>query len=157
MRQSPVFSCPSGVYVRAVAKRLLRRWLWLPVLVTAGLAAAAFADIRFAYVLLMAVFVVYPMVLTMVWLSLTGSPHAVQALRPQRWTFGHGADNALTVEFFRFDPEEPENPGQAVATEAYAATDIERIDRSGGYTYVWLRRPSGALLAIPTAMTPTPA
>lgn len=158
MRVSPVFRCPPAVYVRGKAKRLLKRYLWLPALLTIVLIVASCFDIRFAYLLVMVLFVVYPMVLTFIWITITGQKHAVMATRPQRWTFGESAENALEVEYYRFDTDDSADaPAQAVDCKVYCADSIERIERSGSYTYVWLRHPKGALLAIPSEYTPSAA
>ncbi len=157
MRLSPVFSVPARVYARALGLRLLRRWAWLPALATLGLLGLSFRDVRFAYVLLMTLFVVYPMLLTLGWLAITGKRHFVRAMRPQRWTFGSGDSPALAVEFFRFQTDDSDEIGEAVENFACNAEAIERIDRSKGYTYVWLRDTGTPLLIIPTELTPQPA
>lgn len=146
---SEVFACPAALYVRQAAGQRLRKWLVPALAVLAALAVAACYDIRFAYLLLMAALIVYPMALTFAWIVLTGSKAFTLATRPQRWIMGGTAREAVTVEYFRFDCDR-ENPGRPVEKVAIAADQIEGISRSKGYTVVRTRSKATPLLIIPT-------
>lgn len=132
---TPVFSVPTRFYVRALVRRFLKRWLWCAVGIAVLLACLAVRDVRFAYLLLMLVFVVYPMAMSLVWLSITGRRAFTLLSRPQRWTFSDEASAALTVEFFAFGTEADE-PGTPVESLALAESDIRGIERGRQHTLI---------------------
>lgn len=105
---SEIFNISPKTYAAARARQYagaLTAALALPL--TAAL-IAGFYDVRWWFVGLMVIFIIFPMVLTMAWFSLTGSPSMALLLRPQRWTFRD--DRKIDIEFFRFDLEENPAP-----------------------------------------------
>lgn len=148
MAASEVFTCPASLYVRHRARRRLLRLAAPGALPAAVLAVAACCDTRFVYVLLMALLIVYPMALAFAWIALTGSKSMTLATRPQRWTTGTSASEALAVEFYRFGCD-PHRPGTPVEKVTVAASDIERSERRGGYHTIWTRNRRVPLLLIP--------
>lgn len=148
MPTTEVFACPASLYVSRTARRHLYRLLVPALLVAVALAVGACFDSRYAYVLLMVLLVVYPMVLAFAWIALTGKESMVLVTRPQRWSLGSSPDEALTVEFFRFGCD-PLDPGEPVEKVTVAVSDIERSERRGGYHSIWTRSPRVPLLLIP--------
>lgn len=147
---SVVFSCPPRLYAHAKVRRVLMRYAWVAAAAALGLGAAAFADTRFVYALLIVLLVAYPMIFSMVWIVITGRPDFVRATRPQRWTFR--PDGSAEIEFFRFSATETD-PGEPVDIQQIVPDNIERIELRKGYTFVWLRRMSTPLI-VPTRLTP---
>lgn len=81
---SEIISETPGAYIRRRTWRKLRSWLWLIAAVLTATAVAACFDLRFLYVLLIEVFIIFPMALGPVWLSESFNPYAVRALTPHR-------------------------------------------------------------------------
>lgn len=74
----------TGAYIRRRTWQKLRAWLWLIALALIATSVAACYDIRFLYVLLIEIFIVFPMALGPVWMSESFSPFAVRAVTPHR-------------------------------------------------------------------------
>ena len=82
--------------MRGIAFSWLSRHIAAVVLPLAALIAASCYDLRFVYVTLIFVFIVFPMVLTMVWLRHGLAPETVRLSEPQRIV---ADDRGLTVEY----------------------------------------------------------
>lgn len=105
---SEIFSIPAKAYAAARARRYAGAWATALALPLIAALIAGFYDMRWWFVGLMALFILYPMMLTMAWFTLTGSPAMALLLRPQRWTFN--GDKSIYIEFFHFDTEEHPEP-----------------------------------------------
>ena len=82
--------------MRGIAFSWLSRHIAAVVLPLATLVIASCYDLRFVYVTLIFVFIVFPMVLTMVWLRHGLAPETVRLSEPQRIV---ADDRGLTVEY----------------------------------------------------------
>lgn len=100
----------SGAYIRRRTWRRLRQWLWLIVAVLAATSVAACFDFRFLYVLLIEIFIVFPMALGPVWLSECFNPYTRRMLTPYRVTL---SDSGLTIDY--------------LPPEGHAALDAEKF------------------------------
>lgn len=105
---SEIFSISAKTYAAARARQYAGAWAAALILPLVAAVIAGFFDMRWWFVGLMALFIVYPMVLTMAWFSLTGKAYMALLLRPQRWTFHK--NRRLDIEFFRFDMEKDSEP-----------------------------------------------
>ncbi|MDE5656836.1 MAG: hypothetical protein K2I19_07185, partial [Muribaculaceae bacterium] len=72
---SNIISEPVGSYIRRRTWHRLRAWLWLIALVVVATAVAASHDARFLYVLLIELFIVFPMAIGPVWIIDGCSPY----------------------------------------------------------------------------------
>lgn len=90
------FSVAASVYVRAVARRRLWGVVWLPCLLLAAAAIAGWFDSRFWFLGLLLLFIIYPMALSLTWLSLAARPAMRWLLRPQEVSFH---PDGITVDF----------------------------------------------------------
>lgn len=136
------------MYVKYMVRRRLLQWTLpcIPVIMVLGI--AAFSDIRYAFVLLILLLVVYPMTQTMVWIAMAGKPSMIRASRPQRWVANDVGDT-FVVEYFHFGCDK-ENPGEAVEKSTIAYRDVKRAQRGRQHSVLWLRSGDSPLLVIPT-------
>lgn len=74
-----VFTVDASAYISAIARKRLLSWLWLPATLLLGLGVAAMYDHRFAYLMLIVLFIIYPMATSMAWMALAAKkkPHTV--------------------------------------------------------------------------------
>ena len=152
-----VFTVDASAYISAIARKRLLSWLWLPAALLLGLGVAAMYDHRFAYLMLIVLFIIYPMATSMAWMALAAKKSLTLCTRPQRWVFSTNPDVALTVDFFSFGCDF-DNPGAPVHTVCLTAADIERYRIAGRYASVWLRKGATGtglhVLLIPAASIP---
>lgn len=81
---SEIISEPAGRYIRRRTWHILRAWLWLIAAVAVATATAACHDGRFLYVLLIELFIIFPMAIGPVWVIEGCSPYARMAVTPHR-------------------------------------------------------------------------
>lgn len=145
--RSDIFQVPAATYAKACLSRKAGSGTVLLIIPVAIGAIAGFADIRWWLVTLMLLLLVYPMAITMAWLSMMGKPAMAMRLRPQRWTIA--ADGNMSLEFFHFEREDNPEP---VNTET---ASIASISPQGQYTAVRLK-PGNRFdfLLIPSRMMP---
>lgn len=94
--ETDIFELKPSFYARAVMKRWFRRYLWILAAVPVCCAAAAAAfNVAFVYVGLIALFIVYPSVMMMVYIGFATKPLALCQTVPHRVRAG---DNGFTVE-----------------------------------------------------------
>ena len=138
------FSVAAAVYVKAEARRRLWGVIWLPALLLAATAVAGYFDNRFWFLGLLLLFIVYPMVLSLTWLSLASRPAMRWLLRPQKVIFEPGK---TTVDFYGYDEDAP-----VVASLSLSDGDITDVEQTGKYVTVFLRENSFGIdfLLIPT-------
>lgn len=98
------YKCDPARVMRGIAFSWLTRHLAAVVLPLAALVVASCYDTRFIYVTLIFVFIVFPMVLTMVWLKEGLAPETVRLSEPQRLV---ADDRGLTVEYLGRDEDSP--------------------------------------------------
>lgn len=98
------YKCDPARVMRGIAFSWLTRHLAAVVLPLAALVVASCYDTRFIYVTLIFVFIVFPMVLTMVWLKEGLAPETVRLSEPQRLV---ADDSGLTVEYLGRDEDSP--------------------------------------------------
>lgn len=96
------FSVAAAVYVKAVARRRLWGVIWLPALLLAAAAVVGCFDNRFWFLGLLLLFIVYPMALSLTWLSLAARPAMRWLLRPQEVAF---EQSRTTVDFYGYDED----------------------------------------------------
>lgn len=110
----------------ATAAHLARQWLWrrwpLFVLPVAALLVASTADVRFALVALMVVFVVWPMALAFVWFGRALAPDAVRASCPHCLEFSASGLRIIYGEREGY----PTPPAESVE-----AADVKAVDDRG--------------------------
>lgn len=150
--RTDIFTVPAKAYATAYARQHAGAWVAALAVPVLAAVVAGFYDMRWWIVGLMALMIVYPMVLTMAWLTLTGRPSMAMRLRPQQWTFGNGG--SLDVDFFRFDVVADEAAGRSPVGEVTSA--ISAVKPCGAYYAV--RLVAGApfdILLIPSRMMPT--
>lgn len=144
---SDIFSISPQTYAKARTRQYACVWaavLAIPVIIAI---VAGFYDIRWWFVGLIVIFIVYPMAITMAWFSLTGSPSMTLLLRPQRWTFRK--DRRVDIEFFHFDTEENPEPAERLT--------VAILSVNAGSRYIVLRTMPGqrfGLILIPVAFMP---
>ena len=81
---SNIISEPAGRYIRRRTWHRLRAWLWLIAPAATVTAVAAGHDARFLYVLLIELFIVFPMAIGMVWMIEGFSHYARLAVTPHK-------------------------------------------------------------------------
>ncbi len=155
---TPVFSVSPSVYVAAMSRRRMSRLIWWIAAVVGVLAVLAAKDIRFAYLLLMFLFVLFPMISAFMWIVMTGKEAFTLCTRPQRWIISEIPAEALTVDFFSFEVDR-DNPCAPVRTIVLADSDIRRIDYGKDSVKVWMNpgcagSGNAELLIIPTRLLP---
>lgn len=144
---SDIFSISPQTYAKARTRQYACVWaaaLAIPAIIAI---VAGFYDIRWWFVGLIVIFIVYPMAITMAWFSLTGSPSMTLLLRPQRWTFRK--DRRVDIEFFHFDTEENPEPAERLTVAIRSV--------NAGSRYIVLRTMPGqrfGLILIPVAFMP---
>ncbi len=116
------FTPGAAPYVRAEALRRISRLWWLPALALIVLVACGFSDTRFFFLALMLLFIVYPMVLSMMWITLAGNKALVLFSRPQEWTF---SDEAFEVRFFPYDADADTPPLSTLRVPYSEVTAVE--------------------------------
>ena len=141
------FTVPASAYASAYARRYACAWaaaLSLPIV--CGI-IAGFYDLRWWFITMMCLFIVYPMVLVMAWFSLTGQPSMAMRLRPQECAFS--PDGNLSVSYYAFDSDDTDEP---IATECH---NIRSIRTYGKYAAVITDSPAKSNLhLIPTRLVP---
>ena len=126
------FSVPASVYVRAVARRRLWGVVWLPCLLLAAAAIAGCFDSRFWFLGLLLLFIIYPMALSLTWLSLAARPAMRWLLRPQEVSFH---PDGITVEFYGYEEDAP-----PAGTFRLTSDDIRETEQSGKYVTLFLNQ-----------------
>jgi len=122
----------------------------LPLLacVAAGL---VMADYRFMLVGLMLVFVAYPGVVAIAWLSMVSAPDVALKLRPQTWTFG---ESFVGVIFYSYG-DEPE----PVDSAEISFGSLKKIEIRGDFAYFFTAIPTfcskGEYYIIPASLLPS--
>lgn len=144
---SDIFSISPHTYAKARARKYAGAWAVALVLPVIAAVIAGFYDMRWWFVGLIVLFIIYPMVLTMAWFSLTGSPSMALLLRPQRCTFRR--DRKVDIEFFHFDTEENPEPADRIT--------VAISDADAGSRYITLKASPGqrlGLILIPVSQMP---
>ncbi len=98
VEETAVFQVPAGRYASAEAFCRLKRAAWIPALFLAAALTAAVFDSRFIYVALILLFIIFPMGLTMGWLSIISKPVYIRRQRPQSWSLGD--DGILMINYY---------------------------------------------------------
>lgn len=101
---SEIISETPGAFMRRRTWEKLRRWLWLIALVLVATAVAACYDTRFLYVLLIEIFIVFPMALGPVWISESFSPHTRRIVTPHRVEI---SDGGVGIEYIVAEGQRP--------------------------------------------------
>lgn len=109
--------------MRGIAFSWLSRHIAAVVLPLAALVIASCYDLRFVYVTLIFVFIVFPMVLTMVWFRHGLAPETVRLSEPQRIV---ADDRGLTVEYL----ERGEDTPSRFAPDFFDWSEFKGVSRS---------------------------
>ena len=151
-----VFKVGASDYAAAQLRRLALRFVWLPAAILGACAAAGLllADSRWIFVCLILLFVVYPMLASLVWLSATASREASMLLRPQRWTVD--SDGNVEITFYTFSWPEEE---VAAGSRRIDAADLRAVHASDSMVKVLTAstKASGGILLIPADILPAEA
>lgn len=116
------FTPGASMYASILARRLLIRFLPGLLAVLCIPAVWAFYDSRMIYLALILLFIIYPMIMSISWLTVTCSNHVTLCSRPQRWIFH---DDSVTVDFLAYDGN------TTVDTIAFKWKDVS-VTLSGG-------------------------
>ena len=135
-RITPRFSVCATAYVKVAARRRLWCIIPLPALALLACAVAGFADMRWWYVGLMLLFIVFPMVLSFTWIVMAAHPAMRWLLRPQCWTFSPGA---VEVDFFHFPPAGPDTSDRSDRTDNTDSPDGLNSDIPVEHLHIELR------------------
>lgn len=144
-----LYNIPLSKYVNIKAGRLLSRFWWLAALVLIVLGIAALGDNRYAYLALMVAMVVYPMVFSFVWLTISAQPAMSTLTRPQSVAF---TDDSITVKFFPHEIDEDNFP-EPVHTLIIYRDMISGYEIGKNHTQINLDKQFDFIL-IPTALLP---
>ncbi len=131
------YKCDPARVMCGIAFSWLIRHIAAVLLPLAALIIASAYDMRFVYVTLIFIFIVFPMVLTMVWLRHGLSPEAVRLSEPQSII---ADDRGLTVEYISRGEERP----PAFAPDFFDWSEfkgVSRTSRSVTFIFSRLRRP----------------
>lgn len=116
--------------------------------VVAGL---AMADYRYVLVGLMLVFIVYPGVAAVSWLSMASASDVAMKLRPQTWSFG---EDSACLTFYSY--EEDPKPVDSVEISFEA---LERFEIRGKFAYFFIVIPTfgskGEYYIVPASLLPS--
>lgn len=123
----------------------------LPVVVC-GIIAMLHGDWRFLLLALILMFIVYPGVASVAWLSMVARPEVAKRLRPHRWTFG---DDAMTVTYYRNVGDGELEP---VDTAMIAYGEVVKVEMGRRYAVFYLSEPTlcrpGEYYIIPASLLP---
>ncbi len=145
------FTVPAAAYAAVYARRYGAVTMAVAAAPLIAAMIAGFSDIRWWIIALMALFIVYPMVLVMAWLALTGKPSMATRLRPQCWHFM--PDNDIAVDFLSFPKDEEEQT--TVSTCRISTAQIVRSCRYGKRTALFLAKDAPFdFLLIPSDLVP---
>lgn len=155
--RTETFKVPAAAYANAAARHLFFKVLPALLAVIAILAVAAGFDTRWAYVLLIVLFVVYPMIMSLAWMVCAAAPEVSLCTRPQRWEF---TARTLTVSLLSENSEYSENSENSrtvIHTITVRPADIAAIAVRGANTVLRLvpgDKNTVRFLIIPTALIP---
>ena len=134
---TPIYTVAASAYVNAEARRYIAKWWWAVAAAPAALAVAGAHDMRFLYLALMLVLVVYPMVLSMMWIVLAGRPSTSMLARPQHLSIdGDGA-----TLFFHAFPKYDEAEGEVIASVRIGAGAMQEAENHGKHFLVYIDMP----------------
>ena len=129
---SKPFASSSRQYLhRLAAEWLSRHWLSLMLPLAAVLVWAAF-DTRALYVLLIVIFLLYPMGLTLVWFNYALSPRSIRAITPKRLTLlDSGIQLSYPPKDIETDPRpafrSEDFPWESISAAEVSATSITLV------------------------------
>lgn len=132
---SEIFRTPAAPYAFIEARQHLWSIGWLPLVLVIVLFFIGTYDLRFAVLAMMIVCVVYPMLLLLAWLKLTGSKEMSLRLRPQRWE--RLPDGSIEIEYYTFEATE-DSGHQIIAKQKILPADIQNIEKTGKYYIIHL-------------------
>lgn len=117
-----IFTINATKFASIEGRRLLFRWLWLPVVAAIILAVIGLTDARYAFVALIVLLVVCPMIFSLAWFSLIGKRQVAKFTHPQRWTF---CDDKIVVELFHFEQTDDSVPFENVEIPRTQISDVD--------------------------------
>lgn len=149
----PRYTVPASAYVKAEARMRLWRYWWLVAVPSLVLAVVGAYDSRYWYLLLMLLFIVYPMAMSFAWMVLAAHKSMQWRLRPQEVENG---DDCLMVRFYPYDDAE------ADAIDVFVIPDdcLFTAERQSDYLRVALPQPNKldmTFLLIPADRVPAGA
>ena len=161
------YQVPSGDYLGAVLRlRMARVWPLIAIPVVIMLAVGAFYDSRWLFVALIALFIVAPMVLSLVYTRYLLTPEAARAVMRQSARLD--ADGSLCIPYLpplrrvkvdtpdgpevRYETVEPSSP--LPPPERFSPDDVAAVTANSSYRIYRLRRQPLRRILIPhTAFT----
>ncbi len=112
---------------RAVMSEVARSWFvkywWTVALPLTAVVIWACSDSRAFYIGLMFLFVVYPMVLSIVWLKYAFSPRMLNAIKPQRLCLG---EHTISVEYVHDDGHTAITPSLVIERNDITAITVKQ-------------------------------
>ena len=115
-----------------------------------AVAGMAMSDYRFLLVGLMLLFVAYPGIMAVAWLSMAAAPDVAMKIRPQAWSFG---ESSAVVTFYSYD-EEP----SPVDRSEICFDDLKKFEIRGDFAYFFTRIPTfgskGEYYILPASLLP---
>lgn len=136
--------------MRGIAFSWLSSHIAAVVLPLAALVIASCYDLRFVYVTLIFVFIVFPMVLTMVWFRHGLAPETVKLSEPQRIV---ADDRGLTVEYL----ERGEDTPSRFAPDFFDWSEFKGVSRSSQTVRFAFSRRQRPDLVVPAEALPPDA
>lgn len=144
------YKCDPARVMRGIAFSWLSRHIAAVVLPLAALVIASCYDLRFVYVTLIFVFIVFPMVLTMVWFRHGLAPETVRLSEPQRIV---ADDRGLTVEYL----ERGEDTPSRFAPDFFDWSEFKGVSRSSQTVRFAFSRRQRPDLVVPAEALPPDA
>ncbi len=140
------FKTSSGIYISAVFKQWLSRYWWAVVLPELLCVILAFThNIAFAFVALMLLFIIYPIILSFIYFYYALTPRAVSSLFNRKITI---TQQGLHISYIQ--PEENNDKNYKIpADETILWNEIKSANYSGRYCTLHLRNSSYCYIIIP--------
>lgn len=136
---TPVFTVSPSAYMRELAFVWLGRWWGVLALPLAAATVWSFYDLRAVYIGLIMIFMVYPMVMSLVWFGYAFSPAALRAIAPKHLVL---TPEAITVEY-----DEGEGRNTIHEPIRINVSDIRSVEiHKRHYTIVYDKSPECRLL-----------
>jgi len=141
-QESGYYTVKSSVYARKLLIIVLSRFWWVAALPIAVLFVLAWSDNRFFYVAFMALLIVIPGVLAMVYFRWALSPEIAVRMIPQRIT---RSDAGFTIEY-QPQPDDRFTP----PSENILKKEIVQVEDTGKYTTLFLSSSPYSIVIIPS-------
>ncbi|MCH5221862.1 MAG: hypothetical protein J1F05_06010 [Muribaculaceae bacterium] len=145
--KTPQFTVGASEYAKAEALQYLSKLWWVLALIVLALGVSGCYDSRYWYLALMTSFVVYPLLMSFVWIAIVGRLSMQWLSRPQIWLF---YEDNFTIDFYPFDANS-DAPYEPIKSININYAEIKNIKHSNKY---WMFIPSTHILGIRFLLIP---